>query len=668
MRCLYIGIFVLIFFSQAHAQDIFDKANQKAHYPLTATLHNGALSDLFLEVSHYDVSGNNRHGEFIDVNKSESSPDSLYYQASPPFYPIFSRVKQQRSATADGNAIANPGKNFTTPDNNLVSYRFPGPGLGLLTVGANITPFLWDLNGNGKRDCAIDPNTNNCKENALGDIVKEKELYVPFKAARGSGSGTTLKIPQPFNSVESNGFTVSFWYRVSECEQNLETEIMDTHFFGISMLNGAPMITTKADNKKYLMASESVSDCNSKLKNKWIFIAITYRNKDGTGAITNNLVFFRYILDVPGFANFSAKISKVNENTAVNPLSSSVATTEKATIMGPNFGGSIFSVRFIKKYIGPEKIRAIIRADVAIVRRSARTDHYLIRGVSSQNFLYSGDTDVKDRFGRPGYCIQFTPYQKFILPPFFKAGYDTKNGYSISFWTKIEQPIVNEDEIPFDKNKEAPDIRYQFFYAKNDPDILAGAQRVKDIFGVNRYYDNKKTYRRNPIFAWLWDPGSFNDKGGCATPPCESVGWYHVVLVYYPTLMNVYIFHPNQDGIYKRMLYFGAQNLAAATEWGLGNPNGSKDISKEAGAGKKIPDGQDLSSMNWKYKYAIRSAPFIDDFKTFAWPLTLNDVKTLHKIETDQKLSPAFDFPFNLKPQTQSEAPSENDGEPETED
>jgi len=88
-----------------------------------------------------------------------------------------------------------------------------------------------------------------------------------------------------------------------------------------------------------------------------------------------------------------------------------------------------------------------------------------------------------------------------------------------------------------------------------------------------------------------------------------------VVLVYYPGMMRIYLYHPDENEVYRRLLYLGSQDVSDVVEWGIGNPG-------------------NLPKMN--YQYPLQSAKTMDDFKVYSWPLSLNDVKTVHKAEVDE--------------------------------
>ena len=191
-------------------------------------------------------------------------------------------------------------------------------------------------------------------------------------------------------------------------------------------------------------------------------------------------------------------------------------------------------------------------------------------------------------------------------------------GFSISFWTKVDQvlgsPTGSNSALPYLDS----DQRDQIFYARtglNTSDkTLFGMRRIRDRFVLNRYV-SLESGTKNELEFWLWDPTSLKtDTGG--------TDWHFITIVYrwagdlgeinedYPSNMTqVYVGTPDGE-IHCRANYFAPQDLSTVREWGLGNPHG-------------------------------QAIEYIDDFMVFSSPLSKGQVghyfKTAHNFKTTYK-------------------------------
>lgn len=201
-------------------------------------------------------------------------------------------------------------------------------------------------------------------------------------------------------------------------------------------------------------------------------------------------------------------------------------------------------------------------------------------------------SNFTDRFGVTNGAMKLNN-NTYISTPGFFAGANYTNGFTISFWTYIEQNISKNPGIrPWADN----DIPYQAFYARSGSALinntLLGFQRIRDRAVINRYTIDENNDKRD-WGVWLWDPVNFTNR----------IGWYQIVLVYEKAKMTTYVFYPNGQSE-SMSHYFGLQDLAQATDWGLGNIN------------------QGSSSLS-----------ILDDFKVFAQPLTREQVRILYSQE-----------------------------------
>lgn len=583
-----------------------DKKIQDAHYLLTGKIHNIEEADFFLEVNPYDVSGNARHGEYVNVSIRKQEGKGLYYQAAPPFYPIYSREKSRTITATFPNGkvyVGNPGKKFNEPDNNLIAFKLDKYG-GAKAKSIKLNKMFWDANGNGKRE-KFDKEEQLVNENKKN----EKQLKFPFKSNRNAD--TYFKFPQPFMKNETGNFTVSFWLNPrTENICSITMPIIDTQFFLIELVNGGLRFTRKVngvivanDNLQLTPPSTDSNECHEMLYNKWRFYGLSFQRVDQEKIEIT--VLHRFKSENP-IQLISPIVVTLDKN--VIPKKKLISNIP-ARMMGTGFAGSLYSVRFFNTALNKAALLDLIKTDYKILRRKPDKRTHLNNGFHYKNNL---NAKVSNRFQHINGAKEFSEDETIPIKSFLPKKYDATKGYSVSFWTKIVEDPTNDDDIPFDKD--GYDMRHQFFYGKTDLDIYAGMQRVKDKLGVNRYYFDDKKQEQSPIFAWLWEPGAFNSKGGCDATTCIATGWYHVVLVYYSSMMRVYLFHPGESDVYRRLLYLGAQNISSVEEWALGAPTFLSD----------------------KYPYPVQSAKFLDDFKVYAWPLSLNDVKTLHKTESDE--------------------------------
>lgn len=202
-------------------------------------------------------------------------------------------------------------------------------------------------------------------------------------------------------------------------------------------------------------------------------------------------------------------------------------------------------------------------------------------------------SNFADRFGIAGGAMSFGDNTHISTPDFF-AGSNFTNGFTISFWTFIDQNISkNQGTRPWGDN----DPTFQAFYARSGSALvnntLLGFQRIRDRAVVNRYTtDQNNTIRDWGV--WLWDPVNFTNR----------IGWYQIVLVYERAKMTTYVFYPNGQSE-SMSHYFRLQELPNVNSWGLGNIN----------AGNSFP-------------FRV-----LDDFKVFAQPLTRQQVRVLYSRE-----------------------------------
>ena len=478
----------------------FNKKIQIAHYPLTAIIHNEDIQDVFLEVYPYDVSGNTNHGVFEKVSKRKEEGKGLYLKSSPPFYPFYSRIKKKLvyapvKPGSDIKIIANPGKKFLDPDNNLAKFKVNKDGTAR---EVKLNKMIWDIDGDGIRSAVTPPSSSEININA--DPILERQLKLPFKSDRSSA--TYFSFPDPLTKNISGDFTVSFWLNPRlENICNTTIPIIETEYFNIKLVNGSFQLTRKEGGLEvkddvytaYRSSNSSDDSCHTLLENKWKFYGLSFKN--GTNNLNPSLTLLSMFKNEqpisvinPVSAYFPNNIIPTNPNPILR----------KAKMMGVGFAGSLFSVRFFNKALNEKALLDVIRSDYDILRRKPRKNHYLTQGIHYKNTL---DNDQPNRFNHKKSARRLKRYENIKITNFLPKKYDASNGYSVSFWTRIDTDLTHDEFYPFD---EVTDRRFQFYYGKTSANLYAGMQRVKDKLGVNRYFFDEKKQEFSSIFAWLW--------------------------------------------------------------------------------------------------------------------------------------------------------------------
>lgn len=188
--------------------------------------------------------------------------------------------------------------------------------------------------------------------------------------------------------------------------------------------------------------------------------------------------------------------------------------------------------------------------------------HYALNDGSAKENINRKDGTIhglafgcQDRFGivNGATCLASNTY---ISTPNFFEGSTYQNGFTISFWTKIEQNYPKKKgAIPW----EPTDAEYRCFYAKNNVGkYMLGFYHKGDRAVIDRYVLNKEADIEN-YGLWFWDPINFTNR----------LGWYQVFIVHRGNSMSLYLFEP-YGRMEKALHYFGLQSLLQATQWGLG--------------------------------------------------------------------------------------------------
>lgn len=228
--------------------------------------------------------------------------------------------------------------------------------------------------------------------------------------------------------------------------------------------------------------------------------------------------------------------------------------------------------------------------------------------------LHGAASPTMDRFGDSKGALELTSGSYVSTPGFFE-GSTYRNGFTISFWTYIDQdypkltgayPWTPEDAI------------YRGFFADRDNETLFGFYHRGDRAVIDRFVANFKTANYKNWGVWYWDPLNFTNRKG----------WYQIFVVCKKNMTLLYSFYPNTQMEYA-LFYMGFQNLDLATSWGIG--------SKAPGT------------------YSMR---YLDDFKVYDQVLTKDQIEELHAQEAlpngMNEISYAFDLNMVLQTESRS--------------
>ena len=188
----------------------------------------------------------------------------------------------------------------------------------------------------------------------------------------------------------------------------------------------------------------------------------------------------------------------------------------------------------------------------------------------------------------------------YISTPNFFEGSTYSNGFTISFWTKIERDFPKRiATVPW----VTTDSIYRLFYATNQAhEVMLGFYHRGDRAVIDRYVLNQSSDIAN-YGLWYWDPVNFT----------KRKGWYQVFLVYRPNNMSIYLMSPDAR-MESALHYFGMQSLTQATEWGLGWKNSPRQVLDDFKIYDKVLTEEDIKALCSRESvpngmYTVTSAP-----------------------------------------------------------
>ncbi len=510
-----------------------------AHYPMNIYLHNNykehryrlnngrgkikVTGDEFLELRHWDVSGNNRHGTYFGVNKSAGT--ETHIQPTPPFFPMFDRVKLDFYPTdKDGNQFP-----IRDEDGNEVKE-------------GGVVQYI-KKNGRVNEDFNIGQEWLTWKKWS-GDAVQTVNKI--------NTKNAYLKIPSPFEDAAStkSAFSVSFWVDINpgdNCSTSTDKTscyrtIIKTPYFSIDKF-GSKLVMNYHDS--YSAVKQLTYDLSApgywpnETKKQWYFFTLSNTNGDVT-------LFAKNFDDLANESSGnpldrSLKSLADAENATFTAYDDNKKFSSTSSLMSSSFKGKLWNVRFFNEALTQGQAEELFDLDMRSVSYKINHDekiHYSpLHHVNTNRMVYlpKGSDHDGSRF--------FDDYNEV-------------EGYSVSFWVNIDEDYDNESLVPFDENT----VGESFFSVTDGTNVLAGLERRNDVVGINRYY-NDDYGNVFPWYLWMYEPASFNKSHG--------QGKYHVIMTYYPNMVRLYMYYPGEDQFIRRLHYAGAQELSKATTWNV---------------------------------------------------------------------------------------------------
>lgn len=442
-----------------------------------------------------------------------------------------------------------------------------------------------------------------------------------------------ISIPNIYKNTDfsHNGFSVSFWIWIDQSQPPAmgfpqSAEIVSMPYFNIRLERHSAQSSQVALYYYYSVNGglncARVAPDISFSNQGWYYISVAYNLPYRVSTPTVNF-FYSYTDTLHYDPNLAALAQ-----TAVNgpgPIENPhVSPDTTGSMLRAPFQGKVWNVQFFdhalsheeanmerndawyasKKdggYDGGNRYYAVGNA-LSFYPCEGNREKDFIDVYSGRNGLeYDGVHFVADRFNTPKAALQFDNKGYVSLPPFYEAyktspAFDVREGYTISFWTYIDEYLYPPDDASVPYTDE--DTICQFFYISKPTGLLGGMASKRDRAVINRYVALNPTQYWN---LWLWDPVSFED----------ARGWYQVILTQKSNAVRVVLFKPDGE-MTCRMNYFNSQDFTVekAVEFGLGWAPHATNIAKS------------------------RATHYLDDIRIFNWPFSQEEAAMLHAYET----------------------------------
>lgn len=433
-----------------------------------------------------------------------------------------------------------------------------------------------------------------------------------------------LQIPEDvsLNLKPVNGFSIAFWMYWSANDTRTET-ILSLKFL---------QVLREGENIKIYNSNQSTSfPCYT--AEGWYYNFITY--------FPNTVKLYKYLLPAPNFIPPSIPYPSPQANTIIlvdgnfhgNP---SIFGTQNSP-----FEGKLSQVKFFNKALSQTEVDENFQIDLDWVQGNYSGKQYPYSGVYSYYpFEGSGDDrfhDVTTRVNhgtKSGTITTVTGHDgtnnaiklegkntRVNLGNFFGKDpdpgkrYDPTQGFTFSFWTKIEVP-----NQPFSTANPSTVAGKTIFFANkmvnNKDTTILGMQRLNELLASFRYSPKSE----NVWKLWYNEPISFTNQPG----------WYQVIFSCHPDYSEIFVYKPQADSypyanerLAKYVVNFGSKDqewlkdLTSTLTYGIGSPSGSMD-----------------------------PIDYLDDFRIYNWPLSLEEVKALTSPEEGTNQSQPQTFAF----------------------
>lgn len=500
-----------------------------------------------------------------------------------------------------------------------------GQDLGLLakypldTEGDKIMR-LYDVSGNGNHGKLV-----NLSNNKLENIYKGASFPAGGQMLNKlTTDNSYISIPDIYKgkNLSQNGFAVTFWLYVEDVDIPMTTNLISLPQFSV--------IKTREDPKSYshLVLQYLGEGQNAYIPipdqlegNTWYFVYLGYGGQNKGDVVEYGL--YRY-----DGASYISTADAINFHTLQDkyPLSSKLIAQSPA-ILDSRFQGALGGVTFYDRLLQgretinydrnstwfiadgtPENIIPEYNYPVSnpqsyygCAKNPDPNTVNITDPIGKRNATSGfGANYITDRFGNGHAALGLSESGYIKLPNFFEdcqgcktQAIDPVKGYSISFWTYIDQPLFPPDDTVFPYTDQ--DDTFQFLFVNGKEGNRGGIALRRDRLIVDRYVEGNPI---RPWQMWLWDPVSFQN----------VKGWNHVIFCQKENATQVYIYKANGE-LGATLNYFNSQPFSASDglTFGFGKPENSSGTS------------------------VTKACKTIDDVRVFSWPLSEKEVNILHK-------------------------------------
>ncbi len=478
----------------------------------------------------------------------------------------------------------------------------------------------YDVSGNGHHGFVTGEESFEEKEflNADGESAYKSTAFDGY-----------IDIPDMFQDelgflAENLGFTVCFWYYntgvtddiIFQSEYVIISSYADSGASGIQVTHG---VSGSLRDRKFPTSIPN---------GVWQFVALTYNQSSGNDIW--KVHYYNEESNVTLESNLSSLSVIEIERTSNRDLSAMSNTNSR--IMDEQFDGGLRHFRIYSEALSEDQITEIRNLDWNWAMGTYYDDQYItnaIRFYSLDDDLSSGTfADSRNGFsgtingsaeelidpdGRAGITSFSSSY--ISVPSFFYedqsglAQYDATQGFSVSFWTYIDDELksMEDSPYPFDPDNDAGDKIFTIESSATLEEAFS-VEIIRDRLVINYY--SSTLLATWPV--WFIDPVSF-------TNPVENVdynetdmtGWFFVVLSFSPEFTTAYMYKPEVDPnsgeqFNARFNYFGVDTQkfdgTTSLDYYLGSPD-------------------------------YESVDNLDDFRVYNWPLTEEEALALHEID-----------------------------------